>query len=130
VPARIFGCVALAAVALLFAFDPATTWWFPSCPFRALTGWLCPFCGSLRALHALLRGTPRIALALNPLATAGLVLGLIAFLHDAVHPSSATRFQQLSNLCLSGRGLALVVAFGVFRNVLEPLGWIVHSGPW
>jgi hypothetical protein len=27
---------------LLFVFDPAATWWFPSCPFNALTGWLCP----------------------------------------------------------------------------------------
>jgi hypothetical protein len=119
-------CVALAAAVLLFAFDPATTWWFPSCPFRAVTGWQCPFCGSLRALHALLRGAPRIALALNPLAIAGLVLGLIALVHDAVRPARATRFQRLTDLCFSGRGLAFVVAFGVFRNLLEPLGWIVR----
>jgi hypothetical protein len=119
-------CIALAAPALLFAFDPATTWWFPSCPFRALTGWLCPFCGSLRALHALLRGAPRLALALNPLASAGLVLGAIALVHDAVRPGRATRFQRLTDLCFSGRGLALVVAFGVFRNLLDPLGWIVR----
>jgi hypothetical protein len=119
--------IALAATALLFAFDPATTWWFPSCPFRAVTGWLCPFCGSLRALHAILRGSPRIALELNPLAIAGLVLGLIALGHDAVRPARATRFQRLTDLCFSGRGLALVVAFAVFRNLLDPLlGWIVH----
>jgi hypothetical protein len=119
-------CFALAAPALLFAFDPATTWWFPSCPFRAVTGWLCPFCGSLRALHALLRGAPRIALELNPLAIAGLLLGLIALVHDAVRPARATRFQRLTDLCFSGRGLALVVAFGVFRNLLDPMSWIVH----
>jgi hypothetical protein len=113
-------CIALAAPALLFAFDPATTWWFPTCPFRAVTGWLCPFCGSLRAMHALLRGTPRVALALNPLAVAGLVLGLIALVHDAVRPAGATRFQRLTDLCFSARGLALFVAFGVFRNLLDP----------
>ena len=109
--------MALAAAALLFAFDPGTTGWFPSCPFRALTGWLCPFCGSLRAFHALLRGRPRIALALNPLATAGLVLGLIALAHDAVRPARPSRIERLTGRCFSGRGLALVVAFGVFRNV-------------
>jgi hypothetical protein len=120
-------CIALAASALLLAFDPATTWWFPSCPFRAVTGWLCPFCGSLRALHAILRGSPRIALELNPLAIAGLVLGLIALAHDAVRPAHATRFQRLADLCFSGRGFALVVAFGVFRNLPDPLlGRIVH----
>jgi hypothetical protein len=116
----------LAAAALLFAFDPATTWWFPSCPFNALTGWLCPFCGSLRALHALLRGTPRIALALNPLTTLGLVLGLMALLDDAVRPARASRFARLTGLCFSGRGLALAVAFGVFRNLTGPLSWIFH----
>jgi uncharacterized protein DUF2752 len=108
--------IALAAAALLFAFDPATTWWFPSCPFHAMTGWLCPFCGSMRALHALLHGTPRVALALNPLATGGLVFVLVALLHDAVRPARAIRFQRLTDRCFSGRGLALVAAFGVFRN--------------
>ena len=59
--------MALVALPLVFAFDPAETWWFPSCPLRALTGWQCPFCGSLRAVHALLHGAPRSALDLNPL---------------------------------------------------------------
>ena len=104
-------------MALLFAFDPATTWWFPSCPFRELTGWLCPLCGSLRALHALLQGAPQVALAHNPLAIVGLVLGLIALTHDAVRPARATQLERLTGLCFSGRGLALVVGFGVLRNV-------------
>ncbi len=110
-------CLAITAAALLSAFDPGTTWWFPSCPFHALTGWLCPFCGSLRALHALLQGAPRTALALNPLAIVGLVLGLVALAHDAVRPARATQLERLTGLCFSGRGLALVVAFGVFRNL-------------
>ena len=116
-------CVALAAAAVLSAFDPGTTWWFPSCPFHALTGWLCPFCGSLRALHALLQGAPGMALALNPLAIAGLVLALVALVHDAVRPARATQFDRLTGLCFSGRGLALVVAFGVLRN-LPGSAWI------
>ncbi len=110
-------CLAITAAALLSAFDPGTTWWFPSCPFHALTGWLCPFCGSLRALHALLQGAPRTALALNPLAIVGLVLGLVALAHDAVRPARATQLERLTGLCFSCRGLALVVAFGVFRNL-------------
>jgi hypothetical protein len=119
-------CVAIAAAALLFAFDPAVTWWFPSCPFRALTGWLCPLCGSLRALHALLHGAPRIALALNPLATFGVVAGFGALVHDAVRPTRATHTDRLLTLCFSARGFALVVAFGVCRNMLEPFARIVH----
>jgi hypothetical protein len=123
-------CLAIAGAALLRAFDPATTWWFPSCPFRALTGWSCPFCGSLRALHAFLRGAPRIALALNPLATVGLVFSLIALLHDAVRPGRPARFQQLTGLCFSGRGFAVVVAFGVLRNLPGLRVWIGQTVMW
>ena len=69
---RIFlvgGSVALVALAtgVLRAFNPATAWFFPPCPFRALTGYLCPGCGTLRALHKLLNGHPIAAFRLNPL---------------------------------------------------------------
>lgn len=65
---------ALAAVAaLIYVYDPASTWFYPSCPLRALTGWLCPLCGGLRAAHALLHGRVFDAVALNPfLIAAGL----------------------------------------------------------
>src|ERR1700682_2774579 len=98
--------MALAAAALLFAFDPGTTWWFPSCPFRALTGWLCPFCGSLRALRALVHGAPRLAFALNPLTTVGAVAGVGALVHDAVRPARAVTLDRLVAFCFSGRGFA------------------------
>jgi hypothetical protein len=114
-----------AAAALLFAFDPAATWWFPSCPIHALTGWLCPFCGSLRAVHALLHGAPLVAAELNPLTTVGLVAALVALLHDTVcpaggwspGPATATQFERLSGFCFSARGLAILVAFALLRNV-------------
>ena len=56
--------LAAAAMALVAVFEPAATWWFPSCPLHALTGWLCPLCGSLRAVHAILHGSPVAALTL------------------------------------------------------------------
>ena len=88
----------------LAAFDPAVTWWFPSCPFYAMTGWLCPLCGSLRAVHAMLAGHPLAALAFNPLTIVGLGPWLVA-------RDRTTRF------CFSGPGVALFVGFGVFRNL-------------
>jgi hypothetical protein len=103
--------VLAAAAVVLVAFDPATTWWFPSCPFRALTGWLCPLCGSLRAVHALLRGAPAAALALNPLTTVGLAAWLFAR-------------ERTNAVCFSARGVALLIAFGVLRNVPGSFGWI------
>jgi len=61
--------VALVALGagVLRVFNPATTWFFPPCPFRALTGYLCPGCGTLRALHELLNGHLAAAFRLNPL---------------------------------------------------------------
>lgn len=103
----------LAVGALLLAFDPATTWWFPSCPFHALTGWLCPLCGSLRALHALLLGAPVAALAFNPLAIVGLIAWLLAR-------------ERTTAVCFSTRGLAVLTAFGVLRNIPGPSGWLGH----
>jgi hypothetical protein len=118
-------CSVLAA-ALIFTFDPRTTWWFPSCPLHAWTGWLCPFCGSLRALYALLHGEPRAALELNPLTTVGLAAGLVALAHDVVSPTRATALDRLTGLCFSGRGLFLVVAFGLFRNLPGRVGGVLY----
>ena len=38
------------------------------CPFRAATGWPCPFCGGVRACSALARGDLAASLALNAMA--------------------------------------------------------------
>src|SRR4051812_24623712 len=98
-------CLGLvAATAALAAFDPATHWWFPSCPFHAMTGWLCPFCGSLRAVHALLRGAPVAALAFNPLIVVGAGLWLVAR-------------ERTTAWFLSARGLMLLAAFALLRNL-------------
>ncbi len=61
-----------AALAALFFLDPARGGIFPPCPFRALTGYLCPGCGTLRALHQLLHGHVTTALRLNPLSVSAL----------------------------------------------------------
>ncbi|PYV14756.1 MAG: DUF2752 domain-containing protein [Acidobacteria bacterium] len=60
------------ALALLFFLDPARGGIFPPCPFRALTGYLCPGCGTLRALHQLLHGHLGAAFRLNPLSVSSL----------------------------------------------------------
>ena len=94
----------LAALTAVVARDPATTWWFPSCPFHAITGWLCPLCGSLRAVHALSLGAPLTALAFNPLIVVGLGAWLVAR-------------ERTTTFCFSGLGLALFVGFGLLRNL-------------
>jgi Protein of unknown function (DUF2752) len=60
-------CSALLALAWVGSVDPNEPGHYPTCPFLAVTGWFCPGCGSLRALHALAHGDLAGALARNPL---------------------------------------------------------------
>jgi hypothetical protein len=52
----------------------ATTGLGFGCPFRALTGWDCPFCGGTRLGSALLHGDVVAAFWFNPAVFVGLVL--------------------------------------------------------
>jgi Protein of unknown function (DUF2752) len=108
--AGVSGAVVLSAMlgagclVLLARFDPAAAWWFPSCPLYALTGWQCPFCGTLRAAHALLHGEVLSALMFNPLTVVGGAASL-AF------RGRTTKF------LLSAPGLATLALFGLVRNL-------------
>ena len=109
------GCIA--AVPALYFADPARTSLFPPCPFRWLTGWLCPGCGSLRAMHQLLHGHFAMAFALNPLMV--LLLPLLMFLLAqqllvAVRPGLTERVLPASVIW----GLLfLTLAYTVARNL-------------
>ncbi len=65
----------------LFIFQPGKTGFFPVCPFRALTGFTCPGCGSTRGMHQLLHGNIVAAFELNPLLLLSLPLLLYVLLH-------------------------------------------------
>ena len=51
----------------LWRLGPQPPAWLPPCPFHVLTGFLCPGCGSTRALYAIGHGEWGHALAQNPL---------------------------------------------------------------
>jgi hypothetical protein len=57
----------IVAVYYVYAYNPASSLLYLPCPFHMLTGFYCPGCGSLRALHQLLHGHLTIAFWLNPL---------------------------------------------------------------
>jgi hypothetical protein len=61
------GIIFLFVLGLLFLFNPAEYAIYPRCLFHQVTGLDCPGCGGLRAVHQLLHGHVRAALALNPL---------------------------------------------------------------
>src|SRR5882762_6502633 len=57
----------IAAVTVLFLFEPGRYAFYPRCLFHQTTGLLCPGCGSLRAIHQLLHGHLFAAVHLNAL---------------------------------------------------------------
>lgn len=61
------GLAFVAAVSVLFEFNPSTHAFYPRCLLYTSTGILCPGCGSLRAFHQLLHGHLLTALRCNAL---------------------------------------------------------------
>ena len=66
------GLLATVGAAVLFCFDPRRYHFYPVCFFHSTTGFLCPGCGGLRALHQLLHGHLATAFRFNPMLIASL----------------------------------------------------------
>ncbi len=130
---RLFAAAALAvfaATVMLSAFDPATSGVFPPCPLRYLTGWYCPGCGSLRALHQFLHGNLRAAWALNPLTV--VLLPFLAY-GTASYALFEIRGRYLPRLFLPAiwiRALcAIIILFGIVRNIpVRPFDLLAPAG--
>jgi hypothetical protein len=74
----------IAGAAYLFFFEPGKSGFFPACPFRLLTGFTCPGCGTTRALHQILHGHFGTAFTLNPLLLLAIPFILFAFIRYSV----------------------------------------------
>jgi hypothetical protein len=124
--ALLLGAGSAAAVVFVHLWDPNQPGSYGFCPLKALTGLVCPFCGGLRAVHAMTHGDWSLAWDLNPAVVVGLplaVLGWLLWLVDAWRrpapdpsPPTARRF------LLPWLTLAAMVLYGVLRNLptLQP----------
>lgn len=112
--------IGIAGIAVFIVFDPAGSVFFPKCPFRLLTGWDCPGCGSQRTLHALLHGQVSEAFMYNPLLVLSLpYLGTASYLE---YFNGKKRFPRLRQV-LMGRTaciviLCVIVLYWIGRNVI------------
>jgi hypothetical protein len=105
----------------------ATTGIGVPCPFLALTGWQCPFCGGTRMGAALLHGDLAAAYAFNPLVLVALTgLGVVAVVWaaelaggPAVRPPRrvAGRLRQVPAMAWLLLALLVAVAYTVLRNL-------------
>jgi hypothetical protein len=96
------------------------------CPFHALTGLNCPFCGTTRMAAALLQGDPGRAWSFNPpmfvvLPIVALLVGymLLAWTLERFtrfrppRPRPTTRLQHVAPIAF----LAVMALYGILRNV-------------
>jgi hypothetical protein len=97
---------------MLYWFPPAQYPFYPSCPFFACTGLLCPGCGATRALAALLHGHLHEALQWNALFV--LVIVPLALVYS-VAALRKGRWVRMPLPAVYAFG-AIAIAFGVERN--------------
>ena len=113
----------LVGVAVLYTFDPRNPGAYLICPFLGLTGYHCPGCGTLRALHQLLHGNVIAALGYNPLTILSLPFIAYSFAEGAM---KAFQVKALPRIFIPHQFIwALfigIVAFWLLRNVqIQPL---------
>lgn len=109
--------LALTGLALLFLFDPARHAFYPVCLFKKLTGYDCPGCGGLRAMHHLLRGEVWHAFQLNAMAVVTLpLLGLWA-IRSWARSSRDGNGERTPTVFWLWLAALLIVLFGVVRNL-------------
>ncbi len=89
----------------------------PLCPFKALTGWACPVCGSTRMLHELLHGHLGSAARDNVVVLALLPVLLYGWLAWTLPRFGAGRLPTWRpSAALQRLGLGVWLAFAVLRN--------------
>jgi len=103
------------AGAVLFLFDPARYGFYPFCAFYRTTGWLCPGCGSLRAIHRLLHGQVLDALHFNALLVFSLPI-LAGFAFQTFLRRRRSEAVRIRPVWLWSAG-AVLVLFGLLRNL-------------
>jgi hypothetical protein len=106
------GAALVGSLAYIGIGDPhSPSFVFPACPFKSLTGWLCPACGGLRMTHDLLHGDLAAAFVDNAFLLIGLPL-LLAFVIV-----QRSRGQRVSSTPLLVVIVAATVVWTVARNL-------------
>lgn len=101
--------IGAAAIAFLYFFNPQDIRHFPRCPFLTLTGYKCPGCGTLRAIHSLLHLKFAAAWHFNPLLVVAIpiLLGVLLSRKFAYHP------------WLTRTLLTVTIAYWIARNLFD-----------
>jgi hypothetical protein len=110
--------IALGGLVTLYLFDPATHAFYPVCFLHETTGFLCPGCGTLRALHQLTHGNFAAAWRLNPLVIMLLPVAFWLGVRELISLTTGRRLPGLVTRPIFGWALVGgLVVFGILRNL-------------
>lgn len=118
----VVGAWVAAATALVALRDPHVAWSYGACPLHAATGLWCPACGGLRATYDLAHLHLAAAWGENALWVAVAPLVVLGWLVTVVRRARGLPVRPLP-VWAGAAGLAVVVAFGVLRN-LPAFAWL------
>ena len=115
------GLIALMGIIVYGTLDPAVLP-FPRCPFLTLTGWMCPGCGSQRAIHQALQGNLMESMRLNPLFIPGISYVLFGYITSLFLKKQWMVWRdKWYGKRASIIALVIILAFWVGRNLLPSL---------
>ena len=114
-----------ASVTFLYFINPLQQLNWLRCPVNLMTGYYCPGCGSLRAVHALLHGDLLAAVSYNLLAVAALPVllyfGIRCVVYSSLGRSDPTRISPVRAWTI----FWIIIAFTVVRNLhFEPFTFL------
>lgn len=121
-PVIVAGMCGFATLAVALV-DPHTPGRWPTCPSLLLTGYYCPGCGSLRAVHSLTRFDLGGAWAMNPMVFFAIPVAVflwVAWLRRTI-TGAARKVAPAGYIWLT---LILVLSYAVLRNIPRFAPWL------
>ena len=120
----VFFCLVIILFVLLVItygkFNPENSHFYPKCPFKLLTGYECPGCGSQRAIHYLLNLNIGSAFKANALLVFSIPYVLLLFVAELLK-SRNRFFMRLYKILFSSKAIWIVFVIVIFwwfaRNI-------------
>lgn len=103
-----------------YFFNPAKVDFYPKCPFKTITGYDCPGCGSQQAIHNLLNIEILEAIKSNLLLVLAIIFS-IPFVVINIYKNPDKRILALKKLMYSNTTLLIIliiiIVFWIVRNI-------------
>ena len=115
----VLGIILILSVLYKF-YNPNENIYFPKCPFKELTGYKCPGCGSQRAIHYLLNFEIYPAFKENALLVLSIPYLLIGFVFDLIK-NPGIKLLKWRKILFGEKAiyiiLTVIILFWILRNI-------------